>query len=131
MNNTTPDEYQEEKVFSCNECPPRESKYKQIVRPGLLIFTLLFFIISAIFDGNFDSHFHLRDAYLPILETVLVTMVIAYFSSRGLEKTAESWYSQRLESRHENQQYVYKYKRKRNIYNPEKDPNYPGNEDEE
>ena len=69
---------------SKNEC--REPTWKQFIRPITFIITLLIFFIIMLLDGNWNE-FQIRDIYLKILESILVTMVIALFTSRGVEKT--------------------------------------------
>ena len=100
-----------DKDDDCN-CLPEESRIKKIIRPGTLVLTLLFFLTITTLDGNL-GHFTIREAYLPILETVLTTMVIAYFTSRGVEKTIKDVY------RKDDFKNPYKYK------NLKKDPNFP------
>ena len=60
------------------------------VRPiGFIVWTalLLFIIIS---DGNMGS-FVIKDAYLPLIETVYVSYLGFYVGSRGVEKTIKLW----------------------------------------
>lgn len=122
MNDEIKDDFFEDE---CN-CPPEEGTIKKIIRPGTLVLTLIFFLTIMVIDGNFFG-FTVREAYLPILETVLVTMVIAYFSSRGIEKTARDIYTKNSRTPNFDNPYT-KYRRRRSI---KKDPNYPGYEDEE
>ena len=60
--------------------------WKQRIRPYAFISTLIIFFILMILDGNIGE-FHVRDIYLKILEAILTTMIIFYFTSRGVEKT--------------------------------------------
>ena len=39
-------------------------------------------------DGNIGG-FSIKEAYIPILETIVITVTIAYFGSRGVEKTSK------------------------------------------
>ncbi len=41
------------------------------------------------FDGNVGE-FNVNQAYIPMLETILVTVTIAYFGSRGVEKVTKT-----------------------------------------
>jgi len=61
------------------------------VRPGIVIWSFILLSIAMLFDGNSIYGFTLtiKEAYIPILETIVVTVVIAYFGSRGVEKTAK------------------------------------------
>jgi hypothetical protein len=82
---------QEKDCSRCIECC--EPSWKGWIRPFGFIVTLFIFFLLIFIDGNWHN-FHVRDAYLPILETVLVTIVIAFFGSRGVEKTAREIKSQ-------------------------------------
>ena len=77
-------EDQKEECLHCKKCC--EPKWKQFVRPSTFILTLFIFFILMVSDGNWGV-FNIRDIYLKILESILVTMVIALFASRGVEKT--------------------------------------------
>jgi predicted PurR-regulated permease PerM len=57
----------------------------RLVRPVSYGFMLFLFAIMVLCDGNV-GHFHIDPAYLPIIKALLLTMTIAYFGSRGLEK---------------------------------------------
>jgi len=59
----------------------------RLIRPLSLTYMFIFFTAIVLFDGNIGD-FHIRESYIPIIETLLVTMVIAYFGSRGVEKVA-------------------------------------------
>jgi cation transport ATPase len=56
------------------------------VRPYSLIYMLLFMSIVIITDSINTVGFDVKQAYIDLIEALLVTMVIAYFGSRGLEK---------------------------------------------
>ena len=73
-----------EECTGCDEwCEPN---WKQFIRPVGFVVTLGIFFLLMFIDGNVGN-FTVREAYLPILETVLVTIVVAFFGSRGVEKT--------------------------------------------
>lgn len=72
-----------------------DSIFTRLIRPTALSITLLIFFILMILDGNFGN-FTIKTGYLSILETILTTMVIFYFSSRGLEKVATTFSNERL-----------------------------------
>jgi hypothetical protein len=59
----------------------------RLVRPFSLIYMFVLFTIVILFDGNIGE-FTIKEAYIPIIESLLVTMVIAYFGSRGIEKVS-------------------------------------------
>ena len=58
------------------------------VRPGIVVWSFVLLSIAMLFDGNVGT-LTIKEAYIPILETIVITVVIAYFGSRGVEKTAK------------------------------------------
>lgn len=56
----------------------------RLVRP--LSFAWVIVLFSVVIMGDSNWGFSVKDAYIPVLETLLVTMVVAYFGSRGAEK---------------------------------------------
>lgn len=56
------------------------------VRPYSLVYMLLFMTVIILSDSVELLAFDVKDAYVGLIETLLVTMVVAYFGSRGLEK---------------------------------------------
>ncbi len=60
----------------------------RLVRPAIVIWSFALFSFVMIADGNLGG-FKINTSYIPMLETVLVTVVVAYFGSRGVEKTAK------------------------------------------
>jgi len=59
------------------------------VRPMTVLWSYLLFTLVLLFDGNIGE-FHINQAYIPMLETILVTVTIAYFGSRGIEKVTKT-----------------------------------------
>jgi len=59
----------------------------RMVRPAIVIFLFVLFGAVVIADGNIGG-FKINAAYIPVLQTLLVTVTVAYFGSRGVEKTA-------------------------------------------
>ena len=57
----------------------------RLVRPISFLWVIILFTVVMIGDTNFG--FVVKDAYIPVLETLLTTMTIAYFGSRGVEKS--------------------------------------------
>ena len=57
----------------------------RLVRPLSYIFVLIVFGIIIFVDGNVMG-FKVADSYYGIIETLLVTMTLGYFGSRGYEK---------------------------------------------
>ena len=56
----------------------------RLVRP--LSFTWIILLFSVVIIGDTNWGFTVKDAYIPVIETLLTTMTIAYFGSRGAEK---------------------------------------------
>ncbi len=65
-----------------------EHTITRLVRPLSYIFILALFALMVLFDGNVGS-ISIKDVYVPVIETLLVTMTIAYFGSRGAEKVTK------------------------------------------
>ena len=55
------------------------------IRPLICIFLTIMFVIISIFDGNING-FSISEAYVPIYQTLLITVYGAYFAGRTLEK---------------------------------------------
>ena len=55
------------------------------IRPLICIFLTAMFIIISIFDGNLGE-FVIAPAYIPIYQTLLITVYGAYFAGRSIEK---------------------------------------------
>ena len=58
------------------------------VRPGVVGWSYALLSIAMVADGNIGG-FSIKEAYIPILETIVITVTIAYFGSRGVEKTSK------------------------------------------
>ena len=55
------------------------------IRPLTLIFLTGIFTILSIFDGNVGE-FTIGEAYVPVYQTLLMTVYAAYFAGRSIEK---------------------------------------------
>tara|TARA_B100001093_G_C26764371_1_gene987191 strand:- start:1080 stop:1466 length:387 start_codon:yes stop_codon:yes gene_type:complete len=55
------------------------------IRPLICIFLTAMFIIISIFDGNLGN-FVVAPTYIPIYQTLLITVYGAYFAGRSIEK---------------------------------------------
>jgi hypothetical protein len=55
------------------------------IRPLVLIYLTFIFSILAFFDGNIGE-FKIAEEYIPIFQTLLVTVYGAYFVGRSWEK---------------------------------------------
>ena len=65
-----------------------ENIITRLVRPVSYSAVLILFGAVVISDGNIGN-FSVNSAYIPVLETLLTTMTIAYFGSRGMEKVSK------------------------------------------
>ena len=55
------------------------------IRPMTLIFLTVCFVILSVFDGNLGE-FTISSAYVPVYQTLLMTVYAAYFAGRSIEK---------------------------------------------
>ena len=55
------------------------------IRPITLVFLTAVFVILSVFDGNLGE-FTIGESYVPVYQTLLITVYVAYFGSRGAEK---------------------------------------------
>jgi len=55
------------------------------IRPMVLIYLTVIFTVCAFFDGNIGQ-FKIAEEYIPIFQTLLVTVYGAYFVGRSWEK---------------------------------------------
>ena len=59
------------------------------IRPLTLIFLTIVFTILSVFDGNLQiggEDFTIGAAYVPVYQTLLMTVYAAYFAGRSIEK---------------------------------------------
>ncbi len=61
-----------------------DNKLSRLIRPSILIWFSLVFTSIMILDGNYGE-FTVRDAYITLLETVLVVIFTAYFLGKSGE----------------------------------------------
>lgn len=59
------------------------------IRPAVLIFLTFVFTILSFFDGNFYG-FQVQERYIPVFQTLLITVYGAYFVGRTWEKGKSS-----------------------------------------
>ncbi len=59
------------------------------IRPAVLIFLTGVFTILSFFDGNFYG-FQVQEQYIPIFQSLLITVYGAYFVGRTWEKSKRS-----------------------------------------
>tara|TARA_R110000787_G_scaffold151926_1_gene265599 strand:+ start:106 stop:492 length:387 start_codon:yes stop_codon:yes gene_type:complete len=59
------------------------------IRPLICIFLTAIFVVVSVFDGNAGG-FAISPAYIPIYQTLLITVYGAYFAGRTIEKVKKS-----------------------------------------
>jgi hypothetical protein len=62
-----------------------DSKLSKNIRPLVLTYLTVIFTVCAFFDGNIGE-FSIAEEYIPIFQTLLVTVYGAYFVGRSWEK---------------------------------------------
>lgn len=80
---------EQEKEITKRWISDNENIITRLVRPLSFSFVLILFGAIILTDGNIGE-FKINTAYIPVIETLLTTMVIAYFGSRGMEKVTNS-----------------------------------------
>ena len=55
------------------------------ISPLTLIFLTGVFVVLSVFDGN-AGEFKIGEAYVPVYQTLLMTVYAAYFAGRSIEK---------------------------------------------
>jgi hypothetical protein len=55
------------------------------IRPLICIFLTAVFVVLSLFDGNVGG-FIIQESYIPIYQTLLITVYGAYFAGRSIEK---------------------------------------------
>ena len=62
------------------------------IRPLTLVFLTFVFTILSVFDGNLQiagEDFTIGAAYVPVYQTLLMTVYAAYFAGRSIEKVKQ------------------------------------------
>lgn len=55
------------------------------IRPLICVFLTAIFVVLSLFDGNVGG-FVIQPSYVPIYQTLLITVYGAYFAGRSIEK---------------------------------------------
>ena len=66
----------------------QEDTLAKRVRPASLIYLLLFMTVIILADSVGTLDFDVKESYVGLIETLLVTVFVAYFGSRGIEKVS-------------------------------------------
>ena len=64
-----------------------EHTLTRLVRPAAYAWIMFLFTLIVLLDGNAWG-FSVDEAYIPVIQALMMTMTIAYFGSRGIEKVA-------------------------------------------
>ena len=83
-------EYNEQDYDTKLHTTCQDDVFTRRVRPASIVLMLVFFVFIVLADGNLGS-FKVVPGYYPIIETIIATMIFAYFGSRGIEKSFRSW----------------------------------------
>lgn len=67
-----------------------DNVWAKITRPITMLYLLLLMSVIAILDSIGGISFEVKPAYISLFETLLVTVVIAFFGSRGVEKVMKT-----------------------------------------
>lgn len=59
------------------------------VRPASLLYLLMFMTVIILADSITGLGFEVKESYVDLIETLLVTVFVAYFGSRGIEKVSQ------------------------------------------
>ena len=78
-------EAQQEVSARCEADMKSDAWLPKNIRPVTLIFLTVCFVILSVFDGNIGE-FSISDSYVPVYQTLLMTVYAAYFAGRSIEK---------------------------------------------
>ena len=78
-------EAQREVSARCDADMKSDAWLPKNIRPITLIFLTVVFVILSVFDGNLGE-FTIGEAYVPVYQTLLMTVYAAYFAGRSIEK---------------------------------------------
>ena len=61
----------------------------RLTRPAIVLWSFALLTIVMLLDGNIGE-FTINEAYIPLLETIVVTSVVAYMGGRSVEKVTKT-----------------------------------------
>lgn len=61
----------------------------RLTRPAIVLWSFVLLTIVMLLDGNIGE-FTINEAYIPLLETIVVTSVVAYMGGRSVEKVTKT-----------------------------------------
>lgn len=74
-----------EKEVTARWLSDNEHAITRLVRPAIVAWSYFLFSIAILGDGNVGD-FTINPSYIPVIETIIITVTVAYFGSRGYEK---------------------------------------------
>ncbi len=66
-----------------------ETLVTKVIRPSTLFWITAMFSVLSVIDGNIGD-FNVKDAYISVYETILVTIYAFYFLGRSGEKITKT-----------------------------------------
>lgn len=81
-------ELQYEQEVSKRWVSDNEHIITRLTRPAIVVWSFTLLTIVMLLDGNIGE-FNIKNAYIPLLETIVVSSVVAYMGSRGFEKSVK------------------------------------------
>jgi hypothetical protein len=67
----------------------QDDKLAKRVRPASLLYLMGFMTVIILADSIDGLGFDVKESYVGLIETLLVTVFVAYFGSRGIEKVSQ------------------------------------------
>lgn len=83
-------ELQYEQEVSKRWISDNEHIVTRLTRPAIVLWGFTLLSIVMLCDGNIGS-FKVNEAYIPLLETIVVTSVVAYMGGRSVEKVTKGY----------------------------------------
>lgn len=81
-------ELQYEQEVSKRWVSDNEHVITRLTRPAIVLWGFILLTIVMLLDGNVGE-FTINEAYIPLLETIVVTSVVAYMGGRSVEKVSK------------------------------------------
>ena len=82
-------ELQYEQEVSKRWISDNEHIVTRLTRPAIVIWGFALLTIVMLLDGNIGE-FTINEAYIPLLETIVVTSIVAYMGGRSVEKVTKT-----------------------------------------
>lgn len=82
-------ELQYEQEVSKRWISDNEHLVTRLTRPAIVIWGVALLTIVMLLDGNIGE-FTINEAYIPLLETIVVTSIVSYMGGRSVEKVIKN-----------------------------------------